>query len=74
MGFLSSLRGLVKHEPVVTTSPATLKKSETAPIHPMASTSTSSHVDQHSRSTSTSPTKISTQRPAPSTPSPRAHA
>lgn len=65
MGFLSSLRGLVKHEPVVTTSPTVLSSD------PVRTPLSHSHETQHD---TTSPTRVTTQRPAPSTPSPRAHA
>lgn len=60
MGFLSSLRGLKKHEPVVSTSPTKSPKPDTS--------KTSSQTSINSQ------TRITTQRPAPSTPSPRAHA
>ena len=65
MGFLSSIKGLIKHEAVVTTSqsvPKNAESNQTVPNTPQS--------DQH-----ISPqTHITTQRPAPSTPSPRAHA
>ena len=69
MGFLSSLKGLIKHEPVVTTSPTSSKNVE--PIQTGLPRYKSEHNSQQNTSVQT---RVTTQRPAPSTPSPRAHA
>lgn len=69
MGFLSSLKGLIKHEPVVTTSPTSSKSAEsTQPVSP------NRRSQPNSQQNTSVQTRVTTQRPAPSTPSPRAHA
>lgn len=65
MGFRSSLKGLLKHEPVVTTSPT---------IKPFKTASSRLQPEQKMQQNTPIQTRVTTQRPAPSTPSPRAHA
>ena len=64
MGFHSSLKGLFKHEPVVSTSPTI--EPQTASSRPQT--------EQKTQQNTPIQTRVTTQRPAPSTPSPRAHA
>lgn len=71
MGFLSSLKGLIKHEPVVTTAPMTSKKTESIPL---TSQKSISHLEEHTQQITPLQTRVTTQHPIPSTPSPRAHA
>lgn len=72
MGFLSSLRGLIKHEPVVTSSPT--KRQEKKSSQPTSHIPVSSGYVKKIQPSVTSQTRVTTQRPAPTTPSPRAHA
>ena len=72
MGFLSSLKGLIKHEAVVTTSPTKSEKSE--PVQVDSQSSHKNQPQQHLQQINSPQTRVTTQRPAPSTPSPRAHA
>lgn len=72
MGFLSSLRGLIKHEPVVTSSPT--KRQEKKSSQPNTHVPISSRYEQKTQPSVTPQTRVTTQRPAPTTPSPRAHA
>ena len=72
MGFLSSLGGLIKHEPVVTSSPT--KRQEKKSSQPTIHVPISSGHEQKTQSSGTSQTRVTTKRPAPTTPSPRAHA
>ena len=65
MGFRSSLKGLFKHEPVVTTSPT---------IEPIQTPDSRPQPEQKMQQNTPVQTRVTTQRPAPVTPSPRAHA
>lgn len=72
MDFLSSLKGLIKHKPVVTDCPTKSSKSNIRQVN--SNPLPDQKHEQISRPTINPQTKITTQRPAPSTPSPRAHA
>ena len=69
MGFLSSFMGLRKHEPVVTTSPTKSKK-----IEHIQTVSPSLQSEPNFQPNASLETRVTTQRPTPTTPSPRAHA
>lgn len=75
MNFKASFNGLFRKRPVLSTSPSCDSDIE-SPVSEKPVAKTTVTVSQPSVSKVSAPTenKVSTQRPAPSTPSPRGHA